>query len=52
MGAIGLPLRDPQGQVVAAISIVALSERIAEREAMLVDALNQEARAISKQLTQ
>jgi DNA-binding IclR family transcriptional regulator len=51
MGAIGLPLRDAQGQVVAAISIVALSERIAEREAMLVDALNQEARAISRQLT-
>ena len=50
MGAIGFPLRDAQGQVVAAISIVALSERISEREPMLVEALIQEARAIARHL--
>lgn len=50
MGAIGLPLRDAQGRVVAAISITALSERIAEREAALVEMLSQESRAIARQL--
>lgn len=50
MGAIGYPLRDAHGQVSAAISVVALSERIAEREKMIVDALAQEAKAILRQL--
>lgn len=48
MGAIGFPLRDTRGQVTAAISVVALSERISEREQMIVEALLQEAKAISR----
>lgn len=50
MGAIGYPLRDAHGQVVAAISVVALSERIAEREQMIAEALGQEAKSILRQL--
>lgn len=46
MGAIGYPLRDAQGQVVAAISVVALTERIRDREPMIADALHQEAKSI------
>lgn len=50
MGAIGYPLRDSHGQVSAAISVVALSERISEREQMIVDAIEQEVKAITRQL--
>lgn len=52
IGAIGFPLRDAQGQVRAAISIVALSERILERRARLVEALHEEARGIARLLGQ
>lgn len=39
MGAIGVPLLDAAGQVVAALSIAALSERLLERRETLRDAL-------------
>ena len=50
MGAIGLPLMGRNGELLGAISIVALSERISERREMLVNALNAEARVISRHL--
>lgn len=50
MGAVAVPVRDAAGQVAGAISIVALSDQIAEREAELVEALHREAQAISRQL--
>jgi len=50
MGAVAVPVHDAAGQVAAAISIVALSDRIAEREADLVEALHREARAIARLL--
>jgi DNA-binding IclR family transcriptional regulator len=43
MGAIGVPVRDPDGRVVAALSIAALSARIREREAELAAAMAREA---------
>ncbi|WP_162501374.1 IclR family transcriptional regulator [Methylobacterium crusticola] len=43
MGAIGVPVRDPGGRTVAALSIAALSARLAAREAMLAEALRREA---------
>lgn len=43
MGGIAMPILDPQGRPVAALSIAALSERILEREAALAQALRREA---------
>jgi DNA-binding IclR family transcriptional regulator len=43
MGAIGVPVRDPDGRVVAALSIAALTTRIREREAELAAAMVREA---------
>jgi DNA-binding IclR family transcriptional regulator len=51
MGAVGYPVRDAHGTVVGSISIVALSERIRERQAMLIERLTQEAKIIKKLLS-
>lgn len=51
MGGIGYPIRDAQGGVVAAISIAALTERILEREVLLLAELKREIRKIEIQLT-
>lgn len=48
MGGIGVPVRDENGDVVAALSIGAASDRIVSRESMLSSALLQEARLISR----
>lgn len=51
MGAIGVPLRDPQGQVIGALSIAALSERLLARRDMLRDALLREQDLIRREMT-
>ena len=43
IGGIGMPVRDPDGRIVAALSIAALSTRIREREGELAAALTREA---------
>lgn len=43
MGGIAVPILDPQGRPVAALSLAALSERIVTREATLAQALHREA---------
>jgi DNA-binding IclR family transcriptional regulator len=50
MGAVGMPLRGPAGEVVGAISIAALSERIRERQIQLVGALRRETVIIEREL--
>lgn len=52
MGAIGYPVRDLHGTVVASISVVALSERIAAREQEIVDALSREAKLITRKMAE
>lgn len=42
MGGIAMPILDPQGRPVAALSVAALSDRILEREAALAQALKRE----------
>lgn len=42
MGAVGVPVPDQHGQIIGAISIVALTDRIRSRETMLVDAIRAE----------
>lgn len=46
IGGIGYPIRNREGEVIAAISIAALTERIVEREAQLVDVLRREVNTI------
>lgn len=48
MGGIGVPVRDASGDVVAALSIGAATERISSREKALSDMLLAEARSLSK----
>jgi DNA-binding IclR family transcriptional regulator len=48
MGGIAVPLHDPEGYPVGAISIAALSDRISEREEKLALALRREASAVSE----
>lgn len=50
IGAIGFPVRNAQGQVVASISIAALTERIVEREHALAEALVTEVESVRKQI--
>lgn len=50
MGAIGVPIHDPSGRVVGALSIAALSERIRERETALRDALLREQDLIRREM--
>jgi DNA-binding IclR family transcriptional regulator len=49
MGGIGIPLRSAGGDVLGAISIAALSERLREREAPLAEALQREAALIGRE---
>jgi DNA-binding IclR family transcriptional regulator len=49
MGGVGIPLFGPDGTPAAAISIAALSERIAARLPELVDALRREAEFIARE---
>jgi DNA-binding IclR family transcriptional regulator len=51
MGAIGAPILDETGRVVAALSIAALSERIADRAEVLGPALLREADLIKREMT-
>jgi DNA-binding IclR family transcriptional regulator len=46
IGGIGYPIRNREGEVIAAISVAALTERIVEREAELAAILRREANAI------
>lgn len=50
MGAIAVPLLDPSGQVVAAISIAALSERLLEQREALRDSLLHERDLILREM--
>lgn len=50
MGAIGYPILDGYGNVLGSISLVALSDRVREREPALVEAMAQEVRQIVRQL--
>ena len=52
LGGIACPIYDLHGNVIAAISVTALSERIADREAQLAAALMQEQDRIKKILKQ
>lgn len=51
LGAMAVPIYGPQGDVVAAISVIGLTERILEREAELAAALRDEQAAITRRLT-
>lgn len=51
IGAIGFPVRNNQGEVVASISIAAISERITEREEQLAKAMATEVEAIRRRLS-
>jgi DNA-binding IclR family transcriptional regulator len=48
MGGVGVPVRDDAGQVVAALSIGASSDRIRRREAELAEMLKKEALVLSR----
>jgi DNA-binding IclR family transcriptional regulator len=48
MGGVGVPVRDESGDVIAALSIGAATERILNRERALSDILLAEARSLSK----
>ena len=50
MGGIGLPIRDPQGGIIGAFSIAALSERIRGRERELVELMRRESDLITREL--
>jgi DNA-binding IclR family transcriptional regulator len=49
MGAVGAPIRNPAGEVVGALSIAALSERVRDRATMLGKALIREASLIREE---
>ncbi|MDS1142531.1 IclR family transcriptional regulator [Pusillimonas sp. SM2304] len=48
MGGLGIPVKGPDGQPIAALSIAALSERISSRERELAEALKEEVHAIER----
>jgi DNA-binding IclR family transcriptional regulator len=52
MGGVGVPVRDDMGQVVAALSIGASSDRIRRRETELADMLKKEALVLSRAIAQ
>lgn len=52
MGGVGVPVRDETGQVVAALSIGASSDRIRRREAELAEMLKKEALVLARALAQ
>ncbi|QPF85862.1 IclR family transcriptional regulator [Bradyrhizobium genosp. L] len=52
MGGVGVPVRDDAGEVVAALSIGAASDRIRRREAELAEMLKKEAQVLARALAQ
>jgi DNA-binding IclR family transcriptional regulator len=52
MGGVGVPVRDETGEVVAALSIGAASDRIRRREAELADMLKKEAQVLARAMAQ
>lgn len=52
MGGVGVPVRDETGQVVAALSIGASSDRIRRREAELAEMLKKEALVLARAIAQ
>jgi DNA-binding IclR family transcriptional regulator len=52
MGGVGVPVRDDTGQVVAALSVGASSDRIRRREAELAEMLKKEALILSRAIAQ
>ncbi|MBR0694119.1 IclR family transcriptional regulator [Bradyrhizobium lablabi] len=52
MGGVGVPVRDDSGEVVAALSIGAASDRIRRREAELSDMLKKEAQVLARAIAQ
>jgi DNA-binding IclR family transcriptional regulator len=52
MGGVGVPVRDDAGEVVAALSIGAASDRIRRREAELADMLKKEAQVLARAMEQ
>ncbi|MCC8943090.1 IclR family transcriptional regulator [Bradyrhizobium sp. Arg68] len=52
MGGVGVPVRDETGEVVAALSIGAASDRIRRREAELAEMLKKEAQVLARAMAQ
>ena len=52
MGGVGVPVRDDAGEVVAALSIGAASDRIRRRESELADMLKKEAQVLARAMAQ
>ncbi|QIG95094.1 MULTISPECIES: IclR family transcriptional regulator [unclassified Bradyrhizobium] len=52
MGGVGVPVRDDAGEVVAALSIGAASDRIRRREGDLADMLKKEAQVLARAMAQ
>ena len=52
MGGVGVPVRDETGQVVAALSIGASSDRIRRRETELAEMLKKEAQVLARAIAQ
>ena len=52
MGGVGVPVRDDTGQVVAALSVGASSDRIRRRETELAEMLKKEALVLSRAILQ
>ncbi|WP_420968888.1 IclR family transcriptional regulator [Bradyrhizobium sp. B120] len=52
MGGVGVPVRDDAGEVVAALSIGAASDRIRRRENELADMLKKEAQVLARAMAQ
>ena len=52
MGGVGVPIRDEAGEVVAALSIGASSDRIRRREVELAEMLKKEAQVLARAMAQ
>ena len=52
MGGVGVPVRDDTGQVVAALSIGASSDRIRRRETELAEMLKKEVQILTRAMAQ
>jgi Transcriptional regulator len=52
MGGVGVPVRDDAGQVIAALSVGASSDRIRRREAELAEMLKREALILERAMAQ
>ncbi len=52
MGGVGVPVRDDAGEVVAALSIGAATDRIRRRESELADMLKREAQVLARAMAQ